>query len=87
MVDTAVIDVRGLRKSYRGAPAVRGLGGLIGIAFEEEIAADVVKKLAEAGLITIAAGTKVVRILPALNVTKSEVQEGLEILQRVLSAA
>ena len=25
MVDTAVIDVRGLRKSYRGAPAVRGL--------------------------------------------------------------
>ncbi len=65
--------------------AVRGLGGLIGIAFEEEIAADIVKKLAEAGLITIAAGTKVVRILPALNVTKSEVQEGLEILLRVLS--
>jgi acetylornithine aminotransferase/acetylornithine/N-succinyldiaminopimelate aminotransferase len=67
--------------------AVRGLGGLIGIAFEEEIAVDIVKKLTEAGLITIAAGTKVVRILPALNVTKGEVQEGLEILQRVLSAA
>jgi ABC-2 type transport system ATP-binding protein len=25
MVENAVIDVRGLRKSYRGAPAVRGL--------------------------------------------------------------
>jgi len=64
---------------------VRGLGGLIGIAFEQEVAADIVKKLADAGLITIAAGTKVVRILPALNVTNSEVQDGLGILHRVLS--
>ncbi len=69
-----------------GIVAVRGLGGLIGVAFEQEVAADIVKKLAEAGLITIAAGTKVVRILPALNVTKGEVDEGLEILRRVLSA-
>ncbi len=69
-----------------GITAVRGLGGLLGVAFAEESAADVVTRLAEAGLIAIAAGTKVVRILPALNVTKSEVDEGLAILQRVLSA-
>ena len=68
-----------------GIAAVRGLGGLLGIAFEQEVAAEVVTKLAEAGLITIAAGTKVVRLLPALNITKSEVEEGLQILQRVLS--
>lgn len=69
-----------------GIVAVRGLGGLIGVAFGEEVAADMVKKLADAGLVTIAAGTKVVRILPSLNVTKSEVDEGLEILRRVLGA-
>jgi acetylornithine/N-succinyldiaminopimelate aminotransferase len=69
-----------------GIVAVRGLGGLIGVAFEGEVAADMVKKLAEAGLLTIAAGTKVVRILPALNITKSEVEEGLAILHRVLAA-
>ena len=69
-----------------GLVAVRGLGGLIGIAFEQEAVADMVTKLTDAGVITIAAGTRVVRILPALNVTAAEVEEGLEILHRVLGA-
>jgi acetylornithine/N-succinyldiaminopimelate aminotransferase len=69
-----------------GIVDVRGLGGLIGVAFEQDVAADIVKKLADAGLITIAAGTRVVRILPALNITRSEVDEGLAILLRVLAA-
>lgn len=69
-----------------GIVDVRGLGGLIGIAFKQELASDIVKKLADAGLLTIAAGTKVVRILPALNVTKSEVAEGLAILQSTLGS-
>ncbi len=68
-----------------GIVAVRGLGGLIGVAFEQEMAADVVKKLADAGLLTIAAGTKVVRILPGLNVTKTEAEEGLAIFRSALS--
>ena len=68
-----------------GIIAVRGLGGLIGVAFEQEIAADIVKKLADAGLLTIAAGTKVVRILPALNVTEAEVDEGLAIFRSALA--
>lgn len=68
-----------------GSIAVRGLGGLIGMAFEQEVAGDIVKKLADAGLLTIAAGTKVVRFLPALNVTQAEIEEGLGIVRRVLS--
>ena len=68
-----------------GIVAVRGLGGLIGVAFDQEVATDTVKKLADAGLLTIAAGTKVVRILPALNINKTEVTEGLEILRKVLA--
>ena len=68
-----------------GIVAVRGLGGLIGVAFDQEVATDTVKKLADAGLLTIAAGTKVVRILPALNINRTEVTEGLEILRKVLA--
>lgn len=69
-----------------GMVAVRGLGGLIGMAFEQESAADIVKKFSDAGLLTIAAGTKVVRFLPALNVTSAEITEGLGIVRHALNA-
>lgn len=69
-----------------GMVAVRGLGGLIGMAFEQEVASDMVKKFSDAGLLTIAAGTKVVRFLPALNVTSSEIEEGLGIVRGAFNA-
>ncbi|OAI42887.1 ornithine aminotransferase [Verrucomicrobia bacterium SCGC AG-212-E04] len=69
-----------------GITAVRGLGGLIGMAFVGEVAAEMVKKFADAGLLTIAAGTKVVRFLPALNVTSEEIAEGLGIVRGVVGA-
>lgn len=62
-----------------GITAVRGLGGMIGVVYEDERAAEVVKKLAERGLVLVAAGTKVIRFLPPLNVTAAEIDRGLEI--------
>lgn len=62
-----------------GITAVRGLGGMIGVVYADERAADVVKKLAERGLVLVAAGTKVIRFLPPLNVTAAEIDRGLEI--------
>ena len=44
-----------------------------------------VKKFMEAGLLTVAAGPKVVRWLPPLNVTQEEVTAALLIFKRVLS--
>ena len=49
-------------------------------------AAHVVTKLMEAGLIAVPAGQRVVRWLPALNVSDDEVGEALAIQRRVLDA-
>jgi predicted acetylornithine/succinylornithine family transaminase len=56
---------------------VRGLGLMIGVDLTLE-ARPAVLKLAEYGLIGIAAGTNVVRFLPPLNITRAEVDEAVE---------
>jgi len=63
---------------------VRGLGLMIGIELTLE-ARPAVIKLAEQGLIGIAAGTNVVRFLPPLNITRAEVDEAMEKLGRALT--
>lgn len=73
---------------------VRGLGLMLGIVLKESAsdlhgviatgqtpAVFIVNKLTEAGLLTIPAGPRVVRLLPALNVEKSDVAKALEILK------
>ena len=56
---------------------VRGLGLMIGVELTME-ARPAVLKLAEHGLISVAAGTNVVRFLPPLNITRAEVDEAVE---------
>jgi acetylornithine/N-succinyldiaminopimelate aminotransferase len=56
---------------------VRGLGLMIGIDLTLE-ARPAVLKLAEHGLIGIAAGTNTVRFLPPLNITRAEVDEAVD---------
>ena len=63
---------------------VRGLGLMIGIELTLE-ARPAVLKLAECGLIGIAAGTNVVRFLPPLNITRAEVDEAVEKIARAFS--
>ena len=60
---------------------VRGLGLMIGVDVTLE-ARPAVLKLAEHGLIGIAAGTNVVRFLPPLNITRAEVDEAVEKIGR-----
>jgi predicted acetylornithine/succinylornithine family transaminase len=62
---------------------VRGLGLMIGVELTLE-ARPAVLKLAEHGLIGIAAGTNVVRFLPPLNITRAEVDEAVEKMARAL---
>jgi acetylornithine/N-succinyldiaminopimelate aminotransferase len=45
-----------------------------------------VQKLMDAGLLTVAAGPKVIRWLPPMNTTDAEVREGLRIMREVLGA-
>jgi acetylornithine/N-succinyldiaminopimelate aminotransferase len=59
---------------------VRGCGGLLGLLLTIP-AKDFVTTLKDAGLLVVPAGTEVVRLLPALNISDKEVEEGLSILK------
>src|SRR5207244_12317642 len=62
---------------------VRGSGLMIGIEFNPKIAAiETVKRLHEKNLLTIPAATSVIRLLPPLNLSQSEANEGLRAIER-----
>lgn len=63
---------------------VRGIGFMSGIRLAEA-PAPWIAKLREAGLLCVAAGNNVVRLLPPLNVTRAELDETLSILADVFS--
>ncbi len=76
---------------------VRGLGLMLGIEFapkesipalvagEKPAASQIVNRLHDAGLLTIPSGNQVVRLLPALNLTRLDAEEALLILRRVIA--
>lgn len=76
--------LRDLAKESTAIKEVRGFGLMIGVEFTLEVKS-VISKLAEHGLLGIAAGTHVVRFLPPLNITRAEVDEAMEKLERALA--
>lgn len=73
---------------------VRGVGLMIGIELAENIpnlpgdtaktqAVRVVNLLHAAGMLTVPAGTNVIRLLPALNLSRGEAEEGLRIIESI----
>ncbi|QOX65544.1 aspartate aminotransferase family protein [Anoxybacterium hadale] len=66
-----------------GVAAVTGLGLMLGVAPKEKDAKAVVKNALEAGLIALTAKDKI-RLLPPLNITIEELEEGLAILEAAL---
>ena len=63
---------------------IRGKGLLIGIQLKAD-QTKFIKKLMENQLLTIRAAENVVRILPPLNVKKSEINQALKIIKKVCS--
>jgi len=64
---------------------VRGAGLMIGIEFQSKFkAVDVVKELHKRSLLTVPAGNSVVRLLPALNLSRGEAEGGLKIIQSLI---
>jgi acetylornithine/N-succinyldiaminopimelate aminotransferase len=76
----------GLRElcALRVVSDVRGVGMMWGIELES-VAAPVVARALDAGLILTTAGERVIRLLPPLVITESEINEGLSVLREVLS--
>jgi acetylornithine aminotransferase/acetylornithine/N-succinyldiaminopimelate aminotransferase len=72
---------------------VRGLGLMIGIELAEGIPAfassdkapaiQFINRLHEAGLLAIPSGARIVRVLPALNLTRQDAAEGARIIESV----
>ncbi|HEU5070502.1 MAG TPA: aspartate aminotransferase family protein [Verrucomicrobiae bacterium] len=77
--------------------APRGLGLMAGLelrpkqeirafAANEAVASlQFVNRLHEAGVLTVPAGPQVVRLLPALNLTQSEAEQGLQLIESVVA--
>ena len=61
---------------------VRGIGLLIGLQLHKD-QAKFIKKLEDNKLLTIRAAENVVRILPPLNVKKSEIDLAIKIIRKV----
>jgi acetylornithine aminotransferase/acetylornithine/N-succinyldiaminopimelate aminotransferase len=84
-----------LRKFPTVLKEVRGFGLMIGLEFrpdapgfratEKAAALQVVERLHQAGVLTIPAGTSVIRLLPALNLTRPEAMEGLRAIEAVVA--
>ena len=66
-----------------GVEGVDGMGLMLGVRLKTKKAADVLAKCAENGLLILTAKDKV-RLLPPLNITKEDIDKGLEILKGVL---
>lgn len=77
--------LRSLQKRHTDIKDVRGLGLLVGIEFEGEVAA-LVAACQEEGLLVGSAGTNVLRCAPALTIDQQHVDEALNIISRVLDS-
>lgn len=63
---------------------IRGAGLMIGVALDGLKPKDMAEKLIENGLLCLTAGSDALRFLPPLTVTKEELDEGLEIFEKVM---
>jgi acetylornithine/N-succinyldiaminopimelate aminotransferase len=65
--------------------AVRGVGLMVGIEFQPRFkAADTVQELHRRNVLTVPAGNSVIRLLPALNLSRAEAEEGLRAIESLI---
>ncbi len=78
--------IRAQIESWRlpAVTSVRGLGLMIGIGVSCPHR-EAVGKLVESGLLALTAGADTIRLMPPLTITKTEIDAGLAILNRILS--
>jgi acetylornithine/N-succinyldiaminopimelate aminotransferase len=97
--DTGRFMIGELQRLIRKFPTVlkevRGFGLMIGLEFradapgfrgqEKAASLQVVERLHAAGVLTVPAGTAVIRLLPALNIARPEAVEGLHAIEQVVA--
>ena len=70
-------------KNIKGVKSVSGLGYMLGVEIDGDAKA-VANECIKNGLLVLTAKTKI-RLLPALNITRDEIDEALEIFEKVLN--
>ena len=77
----------GLRRvagAFPNVTAVRGVGLLVAIAFDEDIAADMVQACVNRGLLTNPVKPNALRLTPPLTVSKEEIDQAVHIIEQAL---
>jgi acetylornithine/N-succinyldiaminopimelate aminotransferase len=94
--DFLLNELQGLKEKYpRVVRDVRGFGLMIGIEFELKLTAfagneqtaaiQVVNRLHDKDVLTVPAAASVIRLLPALNVSRTEADQGLRAIEGVIA--
>ena len=84
--DFLLIELRKLQQRFPEVlKVVRGIGLMVGIDFQPEFnAVDLVKELHKRNLLSVPAGNSVIRLLPALNLSRAEAEGGLRIIEKLI---
>lgn len=79
-----ISKLKGLKPAVSDIKDVRGLGLIVGMEIEREVG-PVVTACQNKGLLLIGAGPHVLRFVPPLNITFSQVDQAVDILEQVLA--
>lgn len=79
--------LRKIQKKSDQIEEVRGLGLMIAVQFKGAVAKTIAGTCLDNGLIVNAIGDHIIRFLPPLTVTKAEIDQALDILNRAIAAA
>lgn len=75
--------IKNFVKNIKGVKSISGMGLMVGIETHKN-AGDIAKECLEKGLLVLTAHKNKVRLLPALNISFGELNEGLNILKEVI---
>ncbi|MDD2927327.1 MAG: aspartate aminotransferase family protein [Candidatus Omnitrophica bacterium] len=86
MGDYLFTKLNTLKEKYPVIQEVRGLGLMAGVELDIE-GKEIVEKCISQGLLINCTHSKVLRLMPALNVTRKEIDKAIGILQKVLESS
>ena len=84
MGEYLLTKLNGLKQKYAFIKEVRGIGLMVGVELNKP-GKDIVQKCLEKGLLINCTHDTVLRLMPAINIRKNEIDKAVKILEEVLS--